>query len=103
VCSSRVSADMTHSIFLYRNRQRWEVSYPQRHFVTPTSVGHVYQLNSQFSTFKDAILFGKEYKQKYVEWQDISFTYMCNNGGKMEIHDMDDDATVLEFILRLQE
>jgi len=93
---------MTFRIQVYRESLRWEVQYPQRHFVTPTSAGHVYVVQSGFGTFKEAVVFAQEYRKEYLEWSDIPFIYMCNNGGKMELHDLNDDVTVLEFILRLQ-
>jgi hypothetical protein len=92
---------MSFRIQIYRERFRWVVSYPQRHFVTTISDGHVYQLESGFGTFRDAVLYAQSYRKEYSEWSTVPFTYVCNNGGKTELHDLADDETVLEFILRI--
>lgn len=94
---------MSHRITIFRDRMRWTCSYPQRHFVTQTSSGHVYQCDSGFGSFKDAVLYAQNYRKEYSEWSSVPFVYVCNNAGKTELHDMTDDSTVLEFILRLNE
>lgn len=95
---------MSFRIQVFRERLgRWEVSFPQRHFATATSPGHVYQLNNIFFSFKDAVLYAQNYRKEYSEWSTVPFIYVCNNGGKTELHDLADDETVLEFILRLNE
>jgi hypothetical protein len=95
---------MSYRIQITRERAgRWEVSFPQRHFATETSSGHVYQLNNIFFSFKDAVLYAQNYRKEYSEWSAVPFTYVCNNGGTLELHDLTDDATILEFILRFNE
>ena len=94
---------MTFRIQIYREHLRWVASVPQRHFVTQTSKGHVYQITVGFGSFKDAVLYAQSYRKDFSEWANLPFTYVCNNGGKTELHDLTDDETVLEFILRLNE
>lgn len=88
---------------VYKDKNRWVISYPQRHFVTNHQEGNVFHCESFFSSFKDAVLYGKDYKINYTEWTNIEFLYICNHEGKTELHDLCDDDTVLEFILRLNE
>lgn len=93
---------MTYRISIFRERFRWVVSYPQRHFASQTSAGLVYQCDSGFGSFRDAVLYAQGYREQFSEWASVPFVYVCNNAGKTELHDLTDDETVLEFILRLE-